>query len=643
LYGYTAAEAIGRHIEIIVPPEMRAELSQVMSQLAAGQRVNQVDTLRCRKDGSVVHVSLQISPIRDAYGNVIGASKIARDVSERKYMEAVLGTLARASGALASLTDRESALRRAVDSVVPDFADWCFAVKLDDEGNLQEFVARHHDSFKQRVLDQLVETRTCEWNDPTVRALRTGETQFLENATADSLIDVACDGVAAGLARELDVQSVVSVPLQIRSKVIGAITFVTSNASRRFSHRDVGFAEDLARRLAIAIDNSRLLESLRTADQQKNEFLAMLAHELRNPLGAIGYANKLIPTSAADTQAELVALVDRQVRNLAHLIDGLLDVSRITRDKIQLRKEYFDGVDLLRRVSDVVRPLIESKRHRFALDIQADSIPLYGDVTRVEQILTNVLSNAIKYTQEGGDVSLTASAADGHVNIRVKDTGIGISREMLPRVFDLFSQAEQGLDRSQGGLGIGLTIARKLTELQGGTLTANSAGIGKGAEFTIRLPLSSVNQDGPDPRNNDSRAAAATLRILVVDDDHDTVRTQSLFLSTMGHCVESAHDGPTAVTVAQTFRPHAILLDLGLPGMNGFEVAKALRSRGHAKETLIAISGYGRPEDKRRCDDAGFDYHFTKPIDPNELLRTLQNVRRPRESDELERHPDSSK
>jgi signal transduction histidine kinase/ActR/RegA family two-component response regulator len=423
------------------------------------------------------------------------------------------------------------------------------------------------------------------------------------------------------LLRALGPRSLIRVSLTIRGRTIGSLSFGRSASSRRYAQRDAQFAEDLAQSVAIAFDNYELLESVRAADRQKDEFLAMLAHELRNPLAAISYANALILKSDPDAQAESVNLVDRQVQNLAHLIDGLLDVSRISQDKIQLRSEPFDGVSVLRRVCEVLRPLIEHKQHEIVVDIQGESIPLFGDVTRFEQIVTNVLSNAVKYTPEGGRISLQASTHEGQVVIRVKDSGIGISSEMLPRIFDLFAQAEQGLDRSQGGLGIGLTIARKLTEIQGGTLTAASAGVGHGSEFTIRLPLAEAVRE--EINNRDASASTRQLRILVVDDNRDTVEVQSRFLAMLGHEVKVAHDGPAAIAAAEELRPHVVLLDLGLPGMTGYEVAKALRGNGSAGQLLIAISGYGRPEDKQRCREVGFDHHFTKPVDQRALTALL--------------------
>jgi PAS domain S-box-containing protein len=630
LYGYSAEEVIGKDIRIIVPAENRDELSELMKRLAAGETIEPLDTIRQRKDGSLVHVSLQISPIRDVHGDVVGVSKIDRDISERKTTEEALAMLARTSNVLAALTDRDSALQRAVSTMVPFFADFCVAHTLDDDGNMREPVLCHRNPDKERLLKELLLCGPIDWNPhaTTGNSNRIRQTEYLADVPDRLLASIARNARYLELIRTLNPRSVINVRLVIRDRVIGAICFVVSDSGRRYMPRDVGFAEDLARRVATAIDNSELLESVRAADRQKDEFLAMLAHELRNPLAAISYANALIPASDADSQPELLDLVNRQVRNLSHLIDGLLDVSRISRDKIKLQKEHFDGVVVLRRAAEVLRPLVEEKGHEFKMDIQAGSVSLFADVTRVEQILTNVLNNAIKYTPDGGRIWVTAFNQEKHFVIKVKDSGIGIPPETLPRIFDLFAQAEQGLDRSQGGLGIGLTIARKLAEIQGGTVTAASEGVGKGAEFTIRLPLSDGHLSHAEANNKRPSKANSKLRILVVDDNRDTVYVQSLFLSGLGHEVEAAYDGPTAVATAQTFRPQAILTDLGLPGMNGYEVAKTLRAQGFVNETLIAISGYGRPEDERRCREAGFNHHFVKPVDQHALTELLNRIER---------------
>jgi len=319
-------------------------------------------------------------------------------------------------------------------------------------------------------------------------------------------------------------------------------------------------------------------------------------------------------------------MVSRQVRNLARLIDDLLDMSRISRNKVQLRKERVGAGTIVRRAAAAARPLFEEKRHELVLEIEPQPMPLFADATRVEQMIANLLTNAAKYTPQGGRVSVSASPRDGEAVIKVKDTGIGIPAEILPRVFDLFAQADRSLDRSEGGLGIGLTVARKLAEMHGGTVTAASEGIGKGAEFTLRLPLSDLDVAAADVRGEDRVTARAKLRILVVDDNRDTVKSEAFLLSRLGHEVEVAYDGVMALEVAAAFRPDAVLLDIGLPGIDGYEVARRLRAVGFASEVLIAVSGYGRPEDEQRSRAAGFDRHLVKPVNYEMLVSVLDTI-----------------
>jgi CheY-like chemotaxis protein len=404
------------------------------------------------------------------------------------------------------------------------------------------------------------------------------------------------------------------------------MSFVGAGSSRRYTRRDVLLAEDVARRVAVAIDNAHLFNSLKVADRQKDEFLAMLAHELRNPLAAISYAAQVVRLPDVESKDELFALVERQVQNLSRLIDDLLDISRISRDRIELRREHVDASTLARRAAATVRHLVQEKCHQLAVEIADEPMPLYADATRTEQIISNLLTNAAKYTSHGGQITVSAWPEDGDVVFRITDTGVGIAPDMLPRVFDLFAQADKTLDRTQGGLGIGLTVARKLVEMHGGTIAANSQGVGHGSEFTVRLPLSDASSPAPEAAAGTAVLPSAPLRLLVVDDNRDMAHTEALLLKAHGHEVQVAHDGPAAIELAHHFRPHAIFLDIGLPGMNGYDVAKTLREQGFTQESLIAVSGYGRLDDRDRSRRAGFDAHLVKPVDNQALLEILHEI-----------------
>jgi signal transduction histidine kinase/CheY-like chemotaxis protein len=429
------------------------------------------------------------------------------------------------------------------------------------------------------------------------------------------------------MVRELNPHAVISVPLKIRDRTIGVIGLVASEPLRQYSEREVEIAEGLAERIATAVDNSRLFHAVKDASRQKDEFLAMLAHELRNPLAAIRYAVAIGQISGGDSVTETFEIVDRQTENLAHLIEDLLDVSRISRDKITLRKENVSVATLVKRAADTVRPLMEENNHELKLELPEQDVSVFADATRTEQIIANLLTNAAKYTRNGGRVVVQAHSDDGFAVIKVIDTGIGLPPEMLSRVFDLFAQADRTLDRSQGGLGIGLTVARKLAEMHGGSISAASEGLGHGSTFTLRLPLS------PTPALAGGTAVPTTnshpqenYKVLVVDDNRDTATSCATFLKKCGHDVHTAFDGLSALEMARSIKPQAIFLDIGLPGMNGYDVAKTLRKEGFHNELIVAVSGYGQPEDQRRSREAGFDDHLVKPVHQDALLSALERV-----------------
>jgi PAS domain S-box-containing protein len=629
LYGYAAHEAIGNPLTIIVPETFRYELAQVIQRLKSGERIDAWDTVRMRKDGSLVDVSLQISPIRNSYGEVVGASKVARDITQQKREEAALELLAKTSASLAALSDRNSALQQAVGAVVPFFADWCVVYMINSAGQIEYQAYAHHDPQKQPLLRELLEKYPVDWNSSSisVQALRTGETQFVADLSHAQITGMARNEEDLQAIRELSPRSVISVPLRIRERTIGTMSFAASEPSRRYTSRDVKLAGDLAQRVATAIENAELFNAVTTADRQKDEFLAMLAHELRNPLAAIRYTMEAARLSRGNAEDELLEMVERQVNHLARLIDDLLDISRISRGKIQLRRERIDGATIARRAADTVRPLVEEKHHTLVLELSHEPIPLYADATRVEQIIGNLLTNAAKYTPEGGHIQLVAHPENGEAVIKVKDTGIGIAPETLPTVFELFAQADQSLDRAQGGLGVGLTVVRKLAEMHGGTVAAASSGIGQGSEFTVRLPLSRGGAEENRGNGTAPDESSASLRVLVVEDNRDAAQAEAMLLQTQGHEIRVAYDGPTALELAIQFQPHAMLIDIGLPGMNGFEVASRLRAEGFENVLLIAVSGYGQEQDQHRSRAAGFDHHLVKPVDTNALFSLLRGIR----------------
>jgi PAS domain S-box-containing protein len=456
LFGYTAAEAVGRSITLIIPPERAHEEQVILERLRRGERIEHYETVRQSKQGRLIDISLTISPIRDGRGRIIGASKVARNITAQKKAE----------------------------------------------------------------------------------------------------------------------------------------------------------------------------QALQEADRRKDEFLAMLAHELRNPLAPIRNAVQILRAKGPPMLELHWArdVIDRQVDQMTRLVDDLLDVSRITRGKILLRKERVELAAVVSSAVEASRPLIEKWGHELTVTLPPGPVHLEADPTRLAQVLLNLLNNAAKYTEQGGRIWLTIEPEGDEVCVRVKDTGIGIPPEMLPRVFEMFTQVERSLERSQGGLGLGLTLVRSLVEMHGGTVKAHSGGPGKGSEFVVRLPVAR----GPEPEgvagDGGKVLSPPRRRILVVDDNRDAANSLAILLRILGHEVHTAHDGLEAVGAATVFQPDVVLLDIGLPKLNGYEAARRVRQERGTGVTLIALTGWGQEEDRRLSKEAGFDHHMTKPVELPALQRLLANT-----------------
>ncbi|HLJ95599.1 MAG TPA: response regulator [Gemmataceae bacterium] len=368
-------------------------------------------------------------------------------------------------------------------------------------------------------------------------------------------------------------------------------------------------------------------DALQQANRSKDEFLAMLAHELRNPLAPIrtGLHVLRMPNATRASIDRIMHVMEQQVHHLTRLVDDLLDVSRITRGKIELRKEIIDLATVLCHAVETVRPLVDAHRHRLTISLPEEPVHLEADPTRLEQVFSNLLTNAVKYTEQGGHIELSCQREGHVVTVRVRDNGMGIAPDLLPRVFDMFTQSERGLARSQGGLGIGLTLVRSLVQMQGGSVTAHSDGPGQGSEFVVRLPVVDQAPDQPlDDAAKQAQASPRQLRVLVVEDTEAAAEMLVTLLKIWGHDVRFVYDGPAALVAARTFQPDVVLLDIGLPGMNGYDVARQLRHQaGHSRLMIAAVTGYGQEEDRRRSREAGFDEHMVKPINPAALEQLL--------------------
>jgi len=373
----------------------------------------------------------------------------------------------------------------------------------------------------------------------------------------------------------------------------------------------------------------RVQEELHEADRRKDEFLAVLAHELRNPLAPIRSSLHILRLSGRnDPTAEQVSeMMARQVNHMVRLVDDLLEVSRITRGKIDLRREPLDLTDVVRSALEISRPLIDEASHRLLIDLPREPFPLEGDAVRLAQVFANLLNNAAKYTDPGGQIRLAVRREGEEAVITVQDSGIGIPAAMLPRVFDMFTQVEHHTARNRGGLGIGLMLVKRLVEMHAGTITAHSAGLGQGSEFVVRLPLSAVRRTEGRPRKEARIGTNAAQRVLVVDDNRDAADSLGLLLKVLGNKVEVVHNGEDALAVLRSFQPTVCLLDIGMPGMDGHEVARQIRRQpGFRNVTLIALTGWGQEDDRRLSESAGFDYHLTKPADIDALQVLLGSL-----------------
>jgi signal transduction histidine kinase/ActR/RegA family two-component response regulator len=419
----------------------------------------------------------------------------------------------------------------------------------------------------------------------------------------------------------------------------GALTLVPLLARKPITENVEGYEREIAERQraeAALLSSEAAARKLAEADARKNEFLAMLGHELRNPLAPIRNAVKVMKQRGSDDPDLCWArdVVDHQVRQMAQLVDDLLEISRVTSGKVRLQKEAIDVATIVAFAIETSRPVLEAHHHRVSIALPAAAVYIDADSLRMAQVLSNLLNNAAKYTNPGGQIRLAAASEGSDVVFRVRDNGIGIPPEMLSGIFDLFAQVDHSLDHSQGGLGLGLTLVRSLVEMHGGSVQALSEGLSRGSEFVVRLPILDLTQvhddtqteitnSGPEP------SRVLSLRVLVVDDNVSSAQSLAMVLKLDGHEVQVSHDGAAALESVRRFRPEVVLMDIGLPGMDGYEVARRLRQDAELARGIVllaAVTGYAEDEARRRSREAGFDHHLVKPIDPDGVLALLASL-----------------
>ncbi|MGH8215839.1 MAG: PAS domain S-box protein [Rhodanobacteraceae bacterium] len=646
LFGYEPEEIVGKSITLIIPPERQAEEDTILDQLRRGQRVEHFETVRLAKDGTRIDVSLTISPIRDPSGAIVGASKIARDITARKRSEKrlqeeiqvreLLGDAARA------VIHAQLDLQRVVQSVtdiareITGAAFGAFFYNVQDERG-ESYRLYTISGAPLEAFSKFPQPRNTAVFGPAFRGeanVRSGD------ITADPRYghNSPYDGMPKG---HLPVRSYLAVPVKAASgEVLGALFFGHPEPDV-FTERAEQLVAAVAAQAAVAVESARAHQiligeidqrkeaeqALSHANRQKDEFLAMLAHELRNPLAPIRNATELLSRMLANDANAQVALsvLERQGMHLSRLVDDLLDVSRITAGRIQLKRNAIDLATVITQAMETVEPQIREKRHRVSITALSYE-PLYveGDFARLVQCVSNILANAIKYTEPGGDIRVRTHGDSDSAFIEISDTGAGIPPELLPQIFELFVQSDRTLDRAQGGLGVGLAVVKRLVEMHKGEVTARSEGLGRGSIFEIRLP----RIPRPAPLSDDGEQFESTpRRILVVDDNADAADSLGLLLKFNGHETHVVYSGKEALASIESFQPDIAVLDIGLPEMNGYDLAREIRKMPQAKTLrLIALTGYGQVEDQQRAYAAGFDGHLVKPVTMAALEHAMAGI-----------------
>lgn len=618
----------------LVHAEDRQPLADAVREAIASKSGHQVEYRIVWPDGTIHWLEARSKVSMNLEGEPMHMSGVCLDITQRKRVEGDLKFLAAASAELAGLVDFQSTLEKIARMAVPRFADWCAVDLLGETGLLERVAVAHVDPAKEALARELHRRfpqepgrsdRGGPWN-----VLRTGRTERIP-AISDQTLERAISQPAYREAlRTLGLNSYLGVPLVARGKTLGVISFAATESGKRFDAQDQAFAEDLAARAAVAIDNAMLLRALQESDRAKDVFLATLAHELRNPLAPVWNGLSIIKKvpDQADRVLQVTDMIERQVGQLARLVDDLLDVSRITTGKIELKKQPTDLAIILRSAIETSRPHIEAARHELRVRLpQGQSTELEADPVRLAQVFANLLNNAAKYTRPGGTIDVEVEAQPQRLVTRVRDNGAGIAAEMLGKVFALFTQGTHPFQRSQGGLGIGLSLVDGLVKLHGGSVEARSDGPNRGCEFIVYLPRDAAGTDAAQPPPETAPAAAAAepppvgrRRILVVDDNVDAASSLAELLQMLGSAVTVAHDGKSAMAEVGRFSPEVVLLDIGLPDIDGYEVARRIRElQGVPRPRLIALTGWGQEQDKRRAEQAGFDEHWTKPVDPRRL------------------------
>jgi len=646
LFGYPAAELVGRNVRILIPPERQFEEDDILARLRRGERIEHFETIRIRKDGRPIEISLTVSPVRDESGRIVGASKIARDITGIKHAEAermrilqenaaVMETLNSVGAIVASDLDQARVVQAVTDAATElttsEFG--AFFYNLVNEAG-ESYTLYTISGVPREAFSKFPMPRNTEVFEATFKGIGIVRSADI---TKDPRYghNPPYHGMPPG---HLPVRSYLAVPVKGRSgDVIGGLFFGHS-AVGRFDEQHERLAAGIASWASVALENARMYMSVQDASRIKDEFLASLSHELRTPLNAIlGYARMLrTGMIAPDKREKAVDTIERNATSLTQIVEDVLDISRIVSGKIRLNVQSVDFPDIIRSAIDAVGPAADAKGVRLEQVLDPQATPVSGDPERLQQVLWNLLSNAVKFTNRGGRVQVRLERVNSHVEATVSDTGIGISAEFLPHVFERFRQADAGIARERGGLGLGLSIARQLIEMHGGTIEASSGGAGQGATFRVKMPLMILSpMPEPSPRvhprsgsiaRNAPVADLGGVHVLAVDDEPDALALVTEVLEAAGARVTTARSAQAALNELDLEVPDVVVADLGMPSLDGFAFIDRVRRHSNPRVREVpaaALTAYARSEDRVRALRAGFHIHLAKPIDPTELVTTI--------------------
>ena len=651
IFGYTEAEAIGRSIRMLIPPELQDEEDTVLAKIRAGEMVDHYETIRRRKDGTLLAISLTVSPIRDERGTIVGASKIARDITERARLAAaarehaaVTQKLAEVGAAVASTLERDTILQKVTDTATElthaEFGAFFYNVHENKTGDAYTLYTLS--GAPKEAFESFPHPRATALFGPTFR----GEGNVrLDDVTQDPRYGKSAPyhGMPPG---HLPVRSYLAVPVKgVSGDVIGGLFFGHSRAGMFTEHHE-RLADGIAAWASVALENARLYVEAQNANRMKDEFLAVLSHELRTPLNAIvGYARLLRGGILSREKAERgLETLERNATWLTQIVEDVLDVSRIVAGKIRLDVQAVELPLILDNAVATVQPAADAKGVRLQTIMDPRVGPVSGDPDRLQQVVWNLLSNAVKFTPKHGRIQVRLERVDSHVEIVVSDTGIGIRADFLPYVFERFRQAEAGTTRKTGGLGLGLAIVRHIVEMHGGTVHAASPGEDQGATFRVRLPLMIVHPEGLDTRREHPRTERVDrltelgglggVRVLAIDDEEDALTLLRVVLESAGAEVTTVVSAHAALERIEALRPDVLVVDLGMPEMDGFELIARIRSSPNREIRDVpaaALTAFARSEDRTKALRSGFEMHLAKPVDPGELVASVATlVRRTR-------------